>query len=157
MASKLAVEEVAIQKALAAMDNNSLLKGREAAKLFGANYDRLMCRRCGRPASSTRSGHNKKLEEPADNALKDYLVMLYHAGTPPNTAHVQHAASILIATLSRDHKAASRTKRWMVRQREYLKTLRTKPIAVQRMAAHVVEDIEEHFANFQKCRDKWGI
>lgn len=133
MTSKLAVEELAIEEALAAMMKNPLLKGREAATLYNANYHRLMPRRHGRPASSTRGGHNKKLEEPSRLRHKRLLIMLFHAEAAANLEHVQHAASILVATLSGDPKATvSRqwSKRWMVRQRDFLSTLKAKPISV---------------------------
>ncbi len=28
---------------------------------------------------------------------------------------------------------------------------------VKRLAAYVVEDIDNHFADFRRCKDKWGI
>jgi hypothetical protein len=43
-----------------------------------------MARRRGRPASSSRGGHNQKLQEPQDQAVQDYLLMLYHASTSAN-------------------------------------------------------------------------
>ena len=48
-------------------------------------------------------------------------------------------------------------KRWMIRHTEFLKTLKTKPMHVKQLAAHVVEDVNNHFADFRQCKDKWGI
>jgi hypothetical protein len=76
--------ENAIQMASAAMDADPHLKGTDAAKKYGAIYQRLMARRRGRPASNTRGGHNKKLENLQDHIVQDYLLMLYHAGTSAN-------------------------------------------------------------------------
>jgi len=53
--------EIAIQKALAAMDADPTLKGTDVAKQYNAIYQRLMAWRQGRPSSSTRGGHNQKL------------------------------------------------------------------------------------------------
>lgn len=76
--------EAAIAEASAAMDLDLSLKGTVAAREFGANYTRLMARRKGRPASNTRSRHNKKLTTPQDNAVKEYLLFLHALGTSPN-------------------------------------------------------------------------
>src|ERR1035438_8598377 len=45
----------------------------------------------------------------------------------------------------------------MVRDAELLKTLKTKPMHVKRLAAHIVEDVNDHFTDFRRCKDKWGI
>jgi hypothetical protein len=45
----------------------------------------------------------------------------------------------------------------MIRHTEFFKTLKTKPMHVKRLAAHVVEDINDHFVDFRQCKDKWGI
>ena len=68
--------EQRIAQASKAMDEDRTLKGTEAAARFQAPYHRLMARQRGRPASHTRGGHNKKLLEPEDESLKDYILML---------------------------------------------------------------------------------
>ena len=50
---------------------------------------RLMARRRGRPASNMRGGHNKKLDVPQDQALRDYLIMLAGAGIEANLAKIK--------------------------------------------------------------------
>jgi hypothetical protein len=42
----------------------------------------------------------------------------------------------------------------MVQYIEFLKTLKTKPIHVKRLAVHVVEDVNDHFTDFRQCKDK---
>jgi hypothetical protein len=68
--------EERIARASAVMDEDPRLKGMKAASQFGAPYDRLMACRRGRPASHTRGGTNKKLSEPEDEALKEYILIL---------------------------------------------------------------------------------
>jgi hypothetical protein len=68
--------EERVAKASAAMDKDPRLKGTKAASQFGAPYDRLMARWRGRLASHMRGGTNKKLSEPKDKALKEYILML---------------------------------------------------------------------------------
>lgn len=160
MPTRFTIEEESITKALEAMDNDPTLKGTVAAAKFSAPYQRLMARRRGRPASSTRGGHNTKLSEPADKALKDYLLMLFHAGTSANMEVVQESAGRLLLFATGDVNAAvSRrwTKRWMTRNTTYLKTLKTRPISAKRLATHIVEDIRSHFKEFTRCKEKWGI
>jgi hypothetical protein len=49
------------------------------------------------------------------------------------------------------------TNAWIKHQSEYLKTLKSKQISAQRLAVHVVEDIESYFRASKKCNDHWGI
>jgi hypothetical protein len=143
--------EVAISKASEAMDKDPKLKGTKAALRYGAPYDRLIRRRQGRRASNTRGGHNKKLSVPQDGALKDYIMMLYSAGTSANLDEIHTAASRLLYYVLGDPKSApSRwwTKAWITQNKDFLKTLKTKPIFAKRLGAHIVEDIKAHFANF---------
>src|SRR5438876_7698981 len=76
--------EIAIQMASAAIDADPTLKGTDTAKQYNAIYSRLMARRRGRPPSSARGGHNQKLQDPQNHAVKDYLTMLHYAGTSAN-------------------------------------------------------------------------
>jgi hypothetical protein len=76
--------EITIQMASAAMDAGPTLKGANAAKQYNAIYSRLMAQRRGRPASSTRGGHNEKLQDPQNYAIKDYLTMIHYASTSAN-------------------------------------------------------------------------
>ena len=75
--------EIAIQKASDAMGADPELKGTDAAKQFGAIYHWLIAQRRGR-SPSTRGGYNRKLNEPQNHALKDYLTMLHYASISAN-------------------------------------------------------------------------
>jgi hypothetical protein len=68
--------EERIAKASREIDNDPYLKGTKAASQFRAPYYLLIARRRGRPTSYTRGGHNKKLAEPEDEALKEYILIL---------------------------------------------------------------------------------
>ncbi|KAI1001436.1 hypothetical protein K3495_g6766 [Podosphaera aphanis] len=48
-------------------------------------------------------------------------------------------------------------KRWLKYNDEFLKTMKTKPLEARRRAAHQKQDMEEHFPEYKRCRDKWGI
>jgi len=76
--------EDAMLEASAAMDTDRALKEVAAAKKFGAIHSRLIARRQGRSTSSSRGGHNWKLQEPQDQAIQDYILILYHASTSAN-------------------------------------------------------------------------
>ena len=70
-----------------------------------------MARRRGRLASNTRGGHNKKLAAPQDYALKDYIFILYGAGTAANLEVIQTAAGRLLYYASGDHTSLV-SRRW---------------------------------------------
>jgi len=88
------------------MDDDPTLKGTKAAANFGVPYQRLMARRLGRPASHTRGGHNKKLDYPQDDALKEYILMLQYSGRGANLDKICAAAGKLLFWSSGDHKSS---------------------------------------------------
>ncbi|CAM6002645.1 unnamed protein product [Sphagnum balticum] len=47
--------------------------------------------------------------------------------------------------------------RWMGRHKEWLQTLKSKPLSYLRRNAHNRQDIIDHFADFKRCKEKWGI
>lgn len=152
--------EANIAAASAAMDANPRLPATKAARQFNAPYQRLLARRKGRPHSGTRGGTNKKLSIVQDTALKEYILMLHACGTSPNLDNVRLAANRLLFYETGDpEKAVSQrwTKAWLRRNSEYLKTLTTKPISTQRLGSHIVEEIKQHFRDFQRCKEYWGI
>jgi len=147
-----------ITKASEAMDNDPTLRGIAAAARFGAPYQRLMARRRGRPASHTRGGHNKKLSEPQDSALKDYIFMLYASGHSANLEAIQTSASRLVYYETGDAKSSvSRrwTKAWIARNNDFLKGLKERPMSAKRLSTHIVDDINKHFADFARCMAHW--
>ena len=147
--------EIAIQNALAAMDADPTLKGTDAAKQYNAIYQRLMAWRRGRPSSSTRGGHNQKLQEPQNYAVQDYLTMLHYASTSANLEALVLAANrVLFYSSSTGTVSQKWAKQWMIRYVKFFKTLKTKLMHVKRLVAHVVEDVNDHFVDFQQCKDK---
>jgi hypothetical protein len=79
---------------------------------YRAIYQRLIARRRGRPVSNTRGGYNKKLENPQDHAVQDYLLMLYHAGTSANLEALIVAAN---RVLFYSGKSSNISQRWAKR------------------------------------------
>ena len=140
------------------MDEDPTLSGKAAACKYHASYYQLLARRRGRPPSNSRGGHNKKLSLPQDSALIDYLTLLYHAGTPANLEQVVLASNrLLFYSGSTDTVSRRWAKRWLDRHSDFFKTIKSKPIAAKRLAAHVVKDVQLHFREFERCKNKWGI
>jgi hypothetical protein len=111
--------EAAIAEASAAMDLDPSLKGTVAAREFGANYTRLMARRRGRPASNTRSGHNKKLTIPQNSVVKEYLLFLHALGTSLNREVLILASNRVLYYSSSNATVSTRwAKSWLVRNIE---------------------------------------
>ncbi|KAI0992653.1 hypothetical protein K3495_g15532 [Podosphaera aphanis] len=121
-------------------------------------YQLLYNRSRGIKPSSSRGGHNKKLSEPEDQALQDYLLLLHYAGTPANLLELEKAANRLLFFKGKGEIASAR---WSPRRMKYhagfWKQLRAKPMAAKRREAHLKEDIEHHFTEFARCVDKFGI
>ena len=152
--------EERISKASEAMDKDSTLKGTKAALRFGAPYNCLMTRRRSRPPSHSRGGQNKKLSAPQDDALKEYILMLQYSGRGANLNEVCAAAGRLLFWESGDPKSSvSRrwAKTWMSRQSNFLKSIKEKPLSAKRLAAHIVEDVQGHFAEFTRCKNRYGV
>jgi hypothetical protein len=70
-------DEIKVQKAIELLRNNPGMTKAAAARQCRAAYHRLDRRLKGIRRSSSRGGHNKKLDVPSTAALKDYLLM-YH-------------------------------------------------------------------------------
>jgi hypothetical protein len=153
-------KETQIKGASAVMDANPRLKASVDAHLFGVPCRTLLRRRERVPPSNTRGGHNKKLNSVQDKALRDYIVMLHGCGTPATIETVRTATNRLLYYSTGDiRKNVSYrwTKAWIKRQDAYHQTLKSKPISAKRLGSHVMEEIQEHFKAFKKCKDYWGI
>jgi hypothetical protein len=87
-------------------------------------------------------------------------LILYTSGRSPNLEAIQTGASRLVYYNTGDINSSVSyrwTKAWIARNYEFLKQIREKPISVKRLSIHIIEDIKEHFANFDKYRRKWSI
>ena len=73
-------EEEKVRKALDLLKNNPGMSRREACHEARVIYSRVTRRLKGIPSSSTRGGHNKKLQGPQSEALKDHIFMCYAMG-----------------------------------------------------------------------------
>ncbi|KAI0992773.1 hypothetical protein K3495_g15412 [Podosphaera aphanis] len=81
--------EETIQNALRYMKENPNAKIAQVTRQFKCQYQLLYNRSRGIKPSSSRGGHNKKLSEPEDQALQDYLLLLNYAGTPANLLELE--------------------------------------------------------------------
>jgi hypothetical protein len=152
--------EANIAAASTAMDANPRLKAAAAARQFKVPYRRLLRRRQGMPPSNSRGGHNKKLSDVQDIALKEYIFMLHGCGTSATIETIKVAANRLLFYSTGDPSiivSKRWVRAWIQRHSDFLKPLKTKPISAKRLDSHVVEDIQAHFKAFKKCKDYWGI
>ena len=103
-------------------------------------------------------GTQLEVTGPQNHAVKDYLTILHYAGTSANLETLVLSANRVLFYSGATGTVSRRWgKRWMVRHAEFLKILKTKPMHIKRLAAHVVEDINNHFTDFCWCKDKWSI
>jgi hypothetical protein len=89
-------EEDKVQKALALIHENPNIKVKEAACQTRAEYHRVLRWLKGIPRSSSRGGHNKKLNEPESRALKEYLLMCHGMGRGAGLDNVIAAANSIL-------------------------------------------------------------
>lgn len=147
-----------IQEAIRHLQLNPVVKKKAAAAQFNVPYERLRMRINGRPASHTRGGHNKKLTMPEDKALVEYLMLLHGIGKSANLETLILSANRLLWYNGEETNVSRRwAKRWMARHKDFFKTLYAKPFSVKRRDAHIKEDVDEHFKDFVRCRNHWGI
>jgi hypothetical protein len=101
-------EENDIQRAIRHLNLNPHLKIKPVAREFNVGYQKLMARRNGRKPSNTRGGTNKKLAEPLNEALIDYLEMLYQNGTPADVQHLILAGNRILYYTGLDESVSRR-------------------------------------------------
>ena len=89
-------EEDKVQKCLALLRENPSMPVAQAARQTRALYGRVVRRLQGIPRSSSRGGHNKRLNIPEDNILKEYLLMYYSIGRGAGVDNIIAAANSII-------------------------------------------------------------
>lgn len=157
-------EEEKVQKTLELLLEQPDLKVAEACRRTRASYGRVQRRLKGHPPSNSRGGHNKKLLAPEEEALKNHLLFLHHLGRNGGKDHVKLCANRLLeyrGVTDKNGDIASVSRLWinrfMTRHKEFIKTLKSRPLSWLRRRAHNKEDIQNHFNDFKRCRDKWSI
>jgi len=70
-------EEEKVQKALKLINDNPGMKAAKAAQIMRASVIRIQHRMKGIPHSSSQGDHNKKLDMPSSEVLKEYLLMCH--------------------------------------------------------------------------------
>jgi hypothetical protein len=79
--------------------------------------------------------------------------MLYALGTSANLEVLMNALNRLLYFSGSVETVSRRwAKKWIARNTDFFKTVRSKLIAVQRRNAHIIEDIEGHFTEFDRCK-----
>jgi hypothetical protein len=86
-------KESKVQDAIALIKQNPGLSVIEAAR---ASYWRLTRHLNGVPRSSSRGGHNKKLDEPESKALREYLLICHGMGRGANIDNTIAAANSIL-------------------------------------------------------------
>ena len=147
-------KEKKVQNALALLRENPGMKATVAARQAHASYHRVIRRLNGTLRSSSRGGHNKKLDSPSTEALKEYLLMCHSLGKGAGIDNViSFANSILQCNGSTTTVSRKWAKRWLTQESAWLKTIQSTPLSVKRRESHKKEDIEAHFKEFKRCRE----
>jgi hypothetical protein len=157
-------EEKKVQQCLKLLQENPKMTIAEAARQTRASYDRVYRRRKGIPASNSRGGHNRKLNQPQTQVLIDHLLICHYNGRSAGIFEVIESANTLlrfsgVCTVRGDDATVSRrwAERWMKQEKDFVKTIRSKPISWVRRYAMNKDDIKGNFTDFKRCKEKWGI
>jgi hypothetical protein len=151
-------EEEKVQRALKLLHENPSMKIAMAVWQTGAIYDCVRRRLKGIPRSSTRGGHNKKLNIPSTAVLKEFLLMCHTLGKGASIdATIAAANSILCC--NGEARIASRkwAKNWINQEKDFIKTIWSTLLSAKWRASHQKDDIKAHFEEFKRCKVKWGI
>jgi hypothetical protein len=144
-----------VESALSLLKSNPGMTRREACHHTHAAYKRVTRRIHGISPSNTCGGHNKKLQVPQTEALKDYITMCYDMGLSANIeAIVASTNSILRCDGSLDIVSHRWAKSWIQQNNEFIHTLKEKPLSVKHHVSYIQEDIEEHFRLFAQSKRK---
>lgn len=85
-----------IAEAIAFVQDNPDIKLTKVAVKFLIPYDQFTRRLKGRPASNSRGGHNKALDDTQEDGLRKYINFLIHIGKNPNLRTIQQAANSIL-------------------------------------------------------------
>jgi hypothetical protein len=151
-------KEQLVQNSLAKLRDTPGLSITDATRATGASYWQVYRRHHGYPPSSSRGGHNKKMTVPQDAALIDHIYMCWALGKSATLDIVIASANSILRCSGAQETVSRRwAKSWLSRHSDELKALRSKPLSIERRGSHIREEIEAHFADFARCRSKWGI
>ena len=97
MSYQAVFEENKVQAAIQMYSENPNLTIAHCIRECRATLTRVYRRLKGTPASNTRGGHNKKLIEPQEHAIRDHLLFLYYIGRNTSKSYVLTCANRLLA------------------------------------------------------------
>jgi hypothetical protein len=90
------------------MKSNPKIKAAKAVSKTRASCHRVLRRLKGIPPSSSRGGHNKKLAEPENYALREHLLMCYSMGKSAAVDNVIASANSILRCLGLDATVSQR-------------------------------------------------
>ena len=130
-------EEQRVLDTLELIHKNPGLKVKAAARQTRASYYRVRRRLKGIPRSSSRGGHNKKLDIPSTAALKEYLLMCHSLGKGASIDNCVAAAnSILRCNGSTGTANRKWAKNWIEREKDFIRTIRSTSLSAKRCQSH---------------------
>jgi hypothetical protein len=147
-----------VQEALRILERDPTAKVSTLARRLRIPPDQLYRRRKGVPPPTAKGGLNKKLTPSQERVLKGYISFLIYTGIGVETKHIERAANSILRADNCLTVVSSRWPvRWLERNTEWIKSIRSKTIHAERKAAHVQEEIERHFNAFQETVERYGI
>jgi len=162
MPTESEIIEIRVQAALNAYSNMDPPNAALAARLHGAPPDRVYRRLKGIQSKMERKGSNRKLSDHQEAMVLAYINCMDRIGTAPLLHQVHNAAQHILKlhapegteppTLGRDW-----TKNFVKRHKDTTHKVQTKPMEIDRAAAHDPVDIQEWYTQYKAIKEKYGI
>jgi hypothetical protein len=86
----------------------------------------------GRPPPTLKGGHNKALNDAQNDALKGYIEFLIYIGQPPTKWAIRTAANKILFAAGSSHRVGKDwITRWLLRHKDFYKTIRPKTLQAE--------------------------
>ena len=145
---KVTPEETRIARAIEAIRNGEVPTLVKAHHEYHVPYFKLHARLNGRKSLASNGGFNKALDKDQEAVLCRYIDRCVELGRPAKKRLIQMAANSILQAANSDRIVS---KAWVARfnKRQHVNKHRTRPLSAQRKAAHKIDDIHRHFADFE--------
>ncbi len=149
-------QELRIVDAIAHLKANPKAKKTQIALQYRVSYSTFLARLKG-VQPGNRGGHNARLNVFEDEALKGYMEFLCRIGMPPDKRAIVKATNLLLEERGEDRVSKEWGRRWLLKNKQYYKNIRSKTLHAERKAIHHTEEIQLHFQQFQEMIVRYSI
>jgi DDE superfamily endonuclease len=152
-----AAQEKRIAEAIKCHHQNPGIPKKKVAVKYTVDYHAFLRRLCGVPPGNSRGGQSARLSSAEDAGLKKYLSFLTRIGMPPSKRDVTFAANHILESQGKKRVSKDWPRRWLHRNKNLYKSLKSKTLANERKRSHQIEDLQRHFNDFEHMLEEYHI